>query len=125
MRTVTVLPRSRPLRRSDLEAMPDDGHRYELIDGALVVTPAPSYRHQRAIGKLFVLLERHCPAEMVVLFAPSDVALGDDTVMQPDLLVARRSDLTQCDLPTAPALRRGGAVAEHEANRSDLETVTL
>jgi len=104
MGTVTILPRSRPLRRADLKSVPDDGHRYELIDGALVVTPAPSYRHQRAIGKLFVLLERHCPPEMVVLFAPFDVALADDTVMQPDLLVARRDDLTERDLPTAPAL---------------------
>ncbi|MGH3425170.1 MAG: hypothetical protein ACRDO8_10600 [Nocardioidaceae bacterium] len=43
MRTVTTLPRGRPLTRADLDAMPDDGHRYELIDGTLVVTPAPSY----------------------------------------------------------------------------------
>jgi hypothetical protein len=42
MGTVTILPRSRPLTREDLDAMPDDGHRYELIDGALIVTPAPS-----------------------------------------------------------------------------------
>ncbi|MGI8887932.1 MAG: Uma2 family endonuclease [Nocardioidaceae bacterium] len=104
MGTVTILPRSRPLRRSDLESMPDDGHRYELIDGALVVTPAPSYRHQRGVGRLFTLLDSHCPAELVVLFAPFDVALGDDTVMQPDLLVARREEVTERDLPAAPVL---------------------
>lgn len=44
--TVTTLPRGRAFTREDLESMPDDGHRYELIDGTLVVTPAPSYRHQ-------------------------------------------------------------------------------
>lgn len=104
MGTVTILPRSRPLRRADLESMPDDGHRYELIDGALVVTPAPSYRHQRVVGRLFTLLDSHCLAELVVLFAPFDVALDDDTVLQPDLLVARREQITESDLPAAPVL---------------------
>ena len=48
MGAVTTLPRSRPLTVADLAQMPEDGHRYELIDGALVVTPAPSWEHQRA-----------------------------------------------------------------------------
>jgi hypothetical protein len=42
MGTVSTLPRGRPLTRDDLAAMPDDGHRYELLDTALLVTPAPS-----------------------------------------------------------------------------------
>ena len=46
MGTVTALPRGRALTREDLERMPDDGHRYELIDGTLVVTPAPSTRRR-------------------------------------------------------------------------------
>ena len=41
MAVVTTLPFGQPLTRADLEAMPDDGHRYELLDGSLVVTPAP------------------------------------------------------------------------------------
>ena len=104
MGTVTVLPRGRALTRKDLEAMPDDGHRYELIDGTLVVTPAPSVRHQRALARLYALLSARCPEELEVLFAPLDVALQDDTVMQPDLLVARRADFTSRDLPVAPLL---------------------
>jgi len=84
--------------------MPDDGHRYELIDGVLVVTPAPSVGHQIASKRLLMLLEAACPSEMELLYAPVDVALADDTVMQPDLLVARRSDFTSRDLPVAPLL---------------------
>ena len=104
MGTVTTLPRSRPLTREDLDAMPNDGHRHELIDGALIVTPAPSRRHQTVVGELFLLLRRACPQDLQVLLAPFDVALAGDTVMQPDLLVARRRDLTGRDLPSAPVL---------------------
>jgi Uma2 family endonuclease len=102
--TESLLPRSRPLTREDLDALPDDGHRYELIDGVLVVSPAPSVRHQRALARLHLALAPPCPPELELFFAPFDVALSDTTVMQPDLLVARRSDLTERDLPTAPLL---------------------
>ena len=47
MATVTTLPRTRAFTERDLDAMPNDGHRYELIDGTLVVTPAPSLRPGR------------------------------------------------------------------------------
>jgi Uma2 family endonuclease len=104
METVTTLPRSRPLTRRDLEALPDDGHRYEIVDGALIVTPAPSHRHQRVVTNLIVLFHAACPNDLEVLTAPFDVALDDTTVLQPDLLVARRSDFTERDLPAAPLL---------------------
>ena len=104
MGAVTTLPRSRPLTRADLDAMPDDGHRYELIDGALIVTPAPSATHQTVVVELVVLLRNRCPRDLKVFVAPFDVALADDTIMQPDVLVARRRDLTERDLPTAPVL---------------------
>ena len=40
----------------DLEALPDDGHRYELIGGAIMITPAPEPVHQRVSGRLFRLI---------------------------------------------------------------------
>jgi len=104
MGTVSALPRGRALTQRDLEQMPDDGHRYELIDGTLVVTPAPSWRHQRALLRLSLLLASRCPANLEILLAPFDVALDEHTVLQPDLLVARRVDLTDSELPTAPLL---------------------
>jgi hypothetical protein len=42
MEAVTTLPQSQPLIRADLEGFPDDGHRYELVDGTLVVSPPSS-----------------------------------------------------------------------------------
>ena len=104
MMTVTTLPRSRPLTWRDLESVPDDGHRYELVDGALIVTPAPSVRHQRVAFRLARLLDDHCPEDAMVLMAPFAVLLAEDTELQPDVLVARRSDLTERNLPAAPLL---------------------
>lgn len=104
MSAVTTLPWGRELTRADLDAMPDDGHRYELLDGVLVVTPAPSLRHQRAVVRLIQILAPALPAGQEVLTAPFDVALATDTVLQPDLLIARIADLTEADLPAAPLL---------------------
>ncbi|HZJ06522.1 MAG TPA: Uma2 family endonuclease [Nocardioidaceae bacterium] len=104
MGTVTTLPRGQAYTRDDLESMPDDGRRYELVDGTLIVTPAPSPRHQRMAFRLGVLLDARRPKGHEVLMAPLDVALAEDSVLQPDLLVARRSDFTEKDLPVAPLL---------------------
>ncbi|WP_107771703.1 Uma2 family endonuclease [Nocardioides sediminis] len=104
MGSVTVLPQSRPLTADDLAGVPDDGHRYELVDGTLIVTPAPSTRHQRAVARLLKALLEALSEDLEALAAPYDVRLADDTVLQPDVLVCRRADLTELYLPTAPLL---------------------
>jgi hypothetical protein len=42
----------------DVHALPDDGNRYEVIDGELFVTPAPRLRHQEAVVELIVVISR-------------------------------------------------------------------
>ncbi|HUF28584.1 MAG TPA: Uma2 family endonuclease [Gemmatimonadaceae bacterium] len=73
----------------DLASLPDDGNRYEIIDGELLVTPAPSWRHQRIVGALYrriaAYLEEHHFGD--ILMAPADVVFARDTVVEPDLLV--------------------------------------
>lgn len=93
-----------PITRAELDAMPDDGRRHELLDGVLLVTPAPAPRHQVAVSRLNRLLGSVCPAGLEVLVAPLDVVLSDDTVLEPDVLVARFADLTERDLPKPPLL---------------------
>jgi Uma2 family endonuclease len=88
----------------DLEAMPDDGHRYELIDGVLIVTPAPGWPHQQGSGALFVQLWNACTPEFRVLSAPFAVRTSVHNELQPDILVARYVDLTPKNLPVAPVL---------------------
>jgi len=104
MSAVTTLPWGRALTREDLDTMPDDGHRYELIDGTLLVSPAPMLRHQLAVTRLLRLLTDASPTELIALPAPFDVVLADRTVFQPDVLLARKSDLTARDLPAPPVL---------------------
>lgn len=93
-----------PFTVSDLEEMPDDGRRYELIDGALLVSPAPGWAHQQATGALYVALYQACPASMRALIAPFAVRPDKYNEVQPDVLVARYEDLTEQGLPRAPLL---------------------
>ena len=105
MRGVThALPRNVALTYDDLRAMPDDGHRYELVDGTLIVTPAPKIPHQRVVGRLFIALSHAAPAEYEVLVAPVDYVASEHTVLEPDVLVARRSELGLDNLRHAPVL---------------------
>jgi Uma2 family endonuclease len=87
------LPMTEEWTVADLEALPDDGRRYELLDGALLVTPAPIPVHQRVIGKLFRLLAEACPPSMEVFFAPLDWQPDRRTSLEPDLLVVRNEDV--------------------------------
>jgi Uma2 family endonuclease len=93
-----------PFTRGDLEAMPDDGRRYEIIDGVLIVSAAPGRLHQRAVGRLYRVLDDACLDGLEVLIAPFAIALSDDTEIQPDLLVGREEDFTDTNLPGRPLL---------------------
>ena len=105
MTAVSLLSRRGvPFTRADLESMPDDGRRYELIDGCLLVTPAPKREHQRVVTNLVVLLHAAVLTDQELLAGPFEVTPVDDTAMQPDLLVGRRSDFTRKNLPAAPLL---------------------
>lgn len=108
MATMTVIPHGGPLTRDDLELLrsAEGGSvvRYELLDGSVIMTPAPGRWHQTAAFNLARLLREAKPRELVVLMAPFDVDLAEDTSLQPDVLVARRSDLTDKNLPAAPVL---------------------
>ncbi len=79
----------RPLTYDDLLDMPDDGQRYESIDGELIVTPAPTIKHQRVQRSLIRILGAFAyetgRAELVL--PPFDVVLGHYNIVKPDLLL--------------------------------------
>ena len=90
--------------REDLDALPADGRRHELLDGAFLVTPSPGFAHQDVMMRLIDLLRPTLPEGLVLLAGPFDVVLSDMTVVVPDLLVAPRAQFTARDLPGAPLL---------------------
>jgi Uma2 family endonuclease len=75
-----------------LESLPDDGNRYEIIDGQLFVTPPPAFGHQRAqweLGRLIANYLHQYPAGHG-FFAPGDVIIDQRNVVEPDIFVVPR-----------------------------------
>jgi Uma2 family endonuclease len=104
MTGMTVMPReSHDWTVHDLDLIPEDGLQYELLDGALLVSPAPIPRHQRAAARLHLLLAAACPPDLEVFFAPLDWRPDLRTSLQPDLLVVRKEDIGPANI-TRPLL---------------------
>jgi Uma2 family endonuclease len=70
-------------------ALPDDGNRYEVVDGELLVSPAPTLLHQRALLLLLRPLDAYVEKHQVgsVLMSPADIEFDERTLLQPDLFV--------------------------------------
>lgn len=72
----------------DLVDLPDDGNRYEVIDGELFVTPTPSGRHQDVVSELILLLKPYARAVGLHLRgSPTAVKFSRRREVQPDLIV--------------------------------------
>lgn len=73
----------------DIQRLPDDGNRYEVIDGELFVTPAPSYRHQAAVSELHAHLREYLSGLQIgyAFFSPADVVFSPTRAVQPDIFV--------------------------------------
>jgi Uma2 family endonuclease len=99
----------------DLDRMPDDGRRYELLDGALIVSPRPRTSHQEAAAELLVLLRAACPAHLRVIAEPA-VQLSKTTEFDPDLVVIRQEQLGCGQGHGAAAADCRGALPEHSAH---------
>jgi Uma2 family endonuclease len=85
----------RPLfTAEDLEHLPDDGKRYELFDGELIVSPAPIPKHQLTSSRCHGLLLRAEDAGWgTVIASPIEVHFTDLRVAQPDLIFIRHDRL--------------------------------
>ncbi len=86
-----------------------DDERYELLNGELVMTPAPLLYHQHVLLKLLVKMAALVDERNLgdIYFAPTDVALSDMDVVQPDLLFVsneRNHILTRENIQGAPDL---------------------
>ena len=97
------------LTYADLELMPDDGLRHEIIDGEHYVTASPVTRHQRISARLFMALQSFLAAHPLgeVFYAPYDVVMSFHDVVVPDLIYVSHSRahlITAKNLQGAPDL---------------------
>jgi Uma2 family endonuclease len=78
-----------------VRAMPDDGNRYEVVYGELLVTPAPRPWHQVLLSRLTLALGNYLSDQPagVLLSSPADISWGPDVLMQPDLFVAATDEV--------------------------------
>ena len=83
------------LTYEDYLSLPDDGNRYEILEGELVMTPVPSTRHQRISRQIqhrFILaMEDSGKGE--IFSAPLDVVFDDESIVQPDLVYIAEENL--------------------------------
>jgi len=89
----------------DYTAIPGDGKRYELFDGDIHVTPAPSPLHQRLVLRLARRLQDYFAPPAEVFVSPIDVILGPHDVAQPDIaVVAQPHQVSARGIEGAPLL---------------------
>ena len=93
----------------DYVALPDDGRRYQILEGELFVTAAPATRHQIILMRLSAQLHAHVTAHRLglVLPAPTDVILADTSIVQPDIVFVandRQAVVSARGLEGAPTL---------------------
>ena len=96
-----ALEQPRTLTYADYAALPDDGRRFELIDGELFEMNAPTTRHQRIVVRLCLAFGEHVRREGVgeVFVAPCDVVLADTVTVQPDVVYLSEADVRKVTAP--------------------------
>jgi Uma2 family endonuclease len=93
---------------SEYARFPDDGNRYEVIDGEVLVTPAPTTWHQLISGRLFTLLGHYCDQQSIGwVFYDVDLLFQTGQFLRPDLVIvptASREGLTDRGVELPPEL---------------------
>ncbi len=82
-----------------VRALPDDGQRYEVVHGELLVTPAPRAWHQEIVVRLLMDLRAYTSRTGIghVLASPADISWADDTLVQPDVFVVELAEARTLD----------------------------
>lgn len=91
----------KPFSVDDLELMPDDGRRYEPLDGALIVSPRPQVPHQEVATELALRLRAACPRHLRVIPEPA-VQLTRSTEFDPDIVVIPQEHVREAKLAKPP-----------------------
>lgn len=90
--------------RADLDRFPDDGHRREIIDGHLLVSPLARKRHQAVVVKIATALELWTREHHGIVYAGVNVDLAEETHLEPDVVWASDTSLEGLGFPSTPEL---------------------
>jgi Uma2 family endonuclease len=104
-----------------VRALPDDGRRYEVVHGELLVTPAPRLWHQELAVRLCGALTEYLSAEPVghALMSPADISWAPDTLVQPDVFVAALDEARTLDWTQVRTLLLVAEVLSPSSARAD------
>ena len=107
--STTVLQEKKVWTYDDYLTLPDDLNTYEIIEGELYMTPAPTTKHQKITRNLFRILDQYVSQQHSgeVLFSPIDVVLAPLNVVQPDIVYISKENLsiiTEKNIQGAPDL---------------------
>jgi Uma2 family endonuclease len=88
----------------ELDRLPDDGRRYELLDGVLVVSPRPTTIHQFAAFQLGKILDAACPEDLCVMLEPAVQLTATTTEFAPDVVVVPVDEVGDAKVTKPPLL---------------------
>ena len=104
-----------------VRALPEDGNRYEVVHGELLVTPAPRLWHQMLVGRLHVALEAYLRDEStgLVFASPADISWGRHVLVQPDVFVVPRDEARTLDWASIRTLLLAAEILSPSTQRAD------
>lgn len=102
-------------------ALPDDGKRYEVLDGKLFVTSAPTWDHQSLVERLFLILAPYVEAHRIgwTKLSPADIEFSPRRLVQPDLFVVPAADRRPADWSDVETLLLAVEVLSSSTARAD------
>jgi Uma2 family endonuclease len=104
-----------------VRAFPEDGNRYEVVHGELLVTPAPRPWHEVVWGRLFDALRAYVRLQSVgyVFGSRSDISWGPDTLVSPDIIVVPLEEARTLDWAKMQRLLLVAEVLSPSSTRHD------
>jgi len=104
-----------------VRSLPDDGMRYEVVHGELLVTPAPRALHQRVQMRLITRIAAYLTTSPVgeIFASPADISWAEDILVQPDLFVVRRDEASTLDWTKMQHLLLAVEVLSPSSGRAD------
>jgi len=106
---------------ADLHALPDDGLRYELVDGSIIVSPSATYGHNTIARWIANLMEDSSPNDDWVVSIDQSATVDDHNEPRPDIVVAKVEHFRTTPFPIQDTLMVGEVVSPSSVLR-DTET---